>query len=138
MAQEIIFTATKAQRRGWPGMAININRVMDWCRHSTNKLWVSLKQESVLTPLTGLPWSGIQYSRFSFPHPLIKSTLHSPLMSIIGHTDFEPGLSDRAFQLQLDLRLIRAPTFLGPSEWINPSVLYPALNSYILGKWKIF
>lgn len=60
-----------------------------------------------------------------------------PLTPIIGHPDFVPSISDRAFRLQPDQGLVRASSFLGPSEWIDPSSLYPTHNSSILGRWKI-
>lgn len=90
-----------------------MNRVVDWYRHSTHKLWVSLEQETVPTPLAGLPWSGISYSCFSSPHPLIEPTLlyryfriaetdsfPSPLTPIIRHRLLSaptelPGFSPR-------------------------------------------
>lgn len=121
---------------------VHMNRVVDWCRHLPHKLWVRLEQETVLIPLAGLPWSGTQFSWFSSPHPLIKPTLQelhryfriaetasfpSPLTPIIGHPDFAPGISDRSFWLQSDQNLVRASSFLGPSEWVDPLKLisYP-------------
>lgn len=38
--------------------AAHMTRVMDWCRHSDLKLWVSLEQEAARAPLAGLPWAG--------------------------------------------------------------------------------
>lgn len=127
-----------------------MNRVVDWCRHSTHKLWVSLEQESVPTPLAGLPWSGTQYSQFSSPHPLIKPNLlelrryywitemsrfPSPLTPNIGCLDCLLGFSDKAFQLQPDLNLSFYPSW---PHWVGQAIsLISHPNSPALGKWKI-
>lgn len=133
-------------------LAVHMNRVVDWCRHSPQKLWVRLEQELVPIPLAGLPWSGSRFSQFSSPHPLIEPTLQelhryfriaetvsfpSPLTPIIGHPDFIPGLSDKSFRLQPEQRMVRASSFLSPSGWVDPAGIYPTLNSSILGRWKI-
>lgn len=61
----------------------------------------------------------------------------SPLTPIIGHPDFLPGISNRSFRLYPDQNLVRASSFLGPSDWRDPSDIYPSFNTSILGRWRI-
>lgn len=132
--------------------AVHMNRIVDWCRHSSHKLWIGLEQETIQFPIEGLPWSGTHSSRFLPAHPLLDTTLEehrrysklaetpnfpSPMTPIIGHPDFHPGLSDRSFRLHSDRSLVRASTFCGSTGWNDPSNTYPSFNNSVLGRWKI-
>lgn len=43
-------------------LAVHMTKVVDWYRHTSHKLWVSLEQESVTTPLAVLPWTRVHHS----------------------------------------------------------------------------
>lgn len=54
---------------------VHITRVVDLCRHKTQKLWVTIEQEAETASLAGLPWAGEQYVSHLAAHPLIGPTL---------------------------------------------------------------
>lgn len=53
---------------------VHVTRVVDWWRHKTQKLWVTLEQEAATAPLAGLPWAVIQCFSYLAAHSLIGPT----------------------------------------------------------------
>lgn len=94
--------------------AIHLGRLIDWRRHRETKLWTHLEQSHTLIPLGGTPWCYSSLPRELKQHPLIGNTAricakliskphissrNSPLVPIIGHPLFTPGLQDRVFRV---------------------------------------
>lgn len=98
-----------------PGLyctVVHLTRVVDWCRHGDLILWLVLKRDAAGAPLAGLPWAGKTQGTSLATHPLIGPTLAetarffhlsslnnfpTPMMPVVGHLGFIPGLTDLTF-----------------------------------------
>lgn len=84
--------------------------------NKTHFVWIHVSK-SCVHPLIEVTL--IELSRY---HKLAAtSSFPFPLTPIISHPDFAPGLTGRAFHLQLDLNLVRA-SFLSWPSWLGPSI----------------
>lgn len=123
-------------------------RVIDWCRHAPQKLWVPLEQDTGFIPIAGLPgeapkpsmltpWSFLLWLRLTKYYKwTVIQNFPSPLTSLTGHPEFTPGLSDRVFKSKTEQGPLRATHFLRSTRWISITELLASFWTQSLDKWK--
>lgn len=112
--------------------ATHLGRLIDWCRHTTSKLWTQLEQAQSATPIHRIPWCYIALPTDLKRHPLIGNTArvcahlidssslfsrNSPLKPILGNPLFEPGVGDGGFRELREEGLFQASHFSNRGRW---------------------
>lgn len=118
--------------------AYHPSRVIDWCHCTSAKLWVSIEQAIVGSPLkifalvpewrlTDEEWRGVSHipstvgGTWRICYKVFqRKTLspdHSPLLTIIGNPVFSPGLSDPGFETLKGNGLFKSRHFVAADRW---------------------
>lgn len=111
--------------------ATHLSRLIDWCRHTTTKLWTQLEQAQSAFPIHRIPWCYTVLPTDLKRHPLIGNTArvcahlidlsplftrNSPLKPILGNPLFEPGIEGRFRELR-EVGIYQASHFSVGGRW---------------------
>lgn len=131
--------------------AAHFTRVIDWCRHSDQKLWTHLEQQFSTIPFHRAPWCFRALPSILKAHPIIGPTLmvcqtlcknlaitttKSPLYPVLGNPDFLSGLRGGPFHSLLDSGYFQVSHFLNSDSWPSIPDLMQLDGRFALDFWR--